>query len=198
MNPSQNWWARNAVGLKIFFRVILGVIWLINGTLKFTAGYNGSFLGDVQSSQQYAPSWLSGWYSFWVTQATNNTNLIVYTVGTLEILLGLALILGFIRKITYVAGVILSLLIWAVPEGFGASGQGYGPGSGATDIGVGAIYALVFLGLIIINSTYGPSRWSVDALIERYFPRWATLAEFGGMRALKSTPVPKAPASTGS
>lgn len=183
----ENWWARNAVRLKTVFRLVLGLVWTINGTLKFTSGYNGTFLSNVQASQANAPSWLQGWYSFWVTQATNQTNLIVYTVGSLEILLGVALLLGFLRKIAYLAGMALSLLIWAVPEGFGAP---YGPGSGATDIGTGAIYALAFLGLIVINSTYGPSRWSVDHLIEKVFPRWASLAEFGGIRALRPAAVP--------
>ncbi len=172
-----NWWARNAKGLKTAFRLILGVIWSINGYLKFTSGYTGSFLSDVQNSESNAPSWLHGWYAFWVVQATNSSTLIVYTVGTLELLLGIALLLGFLRKIAYLAGMALSLLIWAVPEGFGAP---YGPGTGTTDIGTGAIYALAFLGLVVINATYGPSRWSVDHWIERRFPRWASLAEFRG------------------
>ena len=177
-----NWWARNASRLKTVFRLVLGLVWMIDGVFKFTSGYTGSFLSDVQNSQGNAPGWLGGWYSFWVTQATNSGNLIVYTVGTLELLLGIALVLGFMRKVAYLGGVALSLLIWAVPEGFGGP---YGAGTGATDIGTGIIYALVFFGLIVINSTYGPSRWSVDHLLERRFPRWASIAEFGGIRALR-------------
>jgi nitrite reductase (NO-forming) len=187
--PDRNWWARNAGRLKTVFRVVIGVIWAIDGFFKFTSGYTGSFLGDVQNSQSGAPGWLNGWYSFWVTQATHNGTAIVYTVGVFETLLGIALILGFMRKIAYIGGVVLSLLIWAIPEGFGGP---YGAGTGATDIGTGIIYAMVFFGLIVINSTYGPSRWSVDNLIERRFPRWASVAEFGGVRALP--PAVTAPA----
>ena len=73
-------------------------------------------------------------------------------------------------------GVILSVLIWAVPEGFGGP---YQSGSGGTDIGTGIIYAIAFLGLILINATYGPSRTSLDYYIERKFPGWARVAEFG-------------------
>lgn len=171
----QGWWQRNASWLKTAFRVILGVVWLVNGSLKFTSGYVDGFLGDVQASQSNAPAWLSGWYSFWATQATNNGTLIVYTVGTLEILLGVALVLGLIRKITYGAGAVLSLLIWAVPEGFGAP---YGPGSGTTDVGTGAVYAIAFLGIIVVSALAGPSRWSIDYLIEKRFPAWRKLAEF--------------------
>jgi len=178
----RNWWARNAGGLKTAFRLTLGIVWLFDGVFKFTSGYTGNFLGDVQTSQSNAPGWLSGWYSFWVTQATNQGTLIVYTVGALELALGIALVLGLLRKVAYLGGVVLSLLIWAVPEGFGGP---YGAGSGATDLGTGIIYAIAFFGLIVINSTYGPSRWSLDNLIERRFPRWASLAEFGGIRALR-------------
>jgi uncharacterized membrane protein YphA (DoxX/SURF4 family) len=176
---SSSWWARTAGRWKTVFRILLGAIWLIDGTLKFSSGYVNDFLGDVQNAQSNAPGWLSGWYSFWVSQATSNSTLIVYTVGTLEVSLGLALLFGFMRKVAYSGGVILSLLIWAVPEGFGGP---YGSGSGTTDVGTGIVYAIAFLGLIVINATYGPSRWSLDSLIERAFPRWRWVAEFGNAR----------------
>jgi uncharacterized membrane protein YphA (DoxX/SURF4 family) len=178
------WWGRNARWLKTAFRILLGVAWLVNGVLKFTSGYVSSFLTDVQTSQANAPSWLSGWYAFWTTQATNNPTLIVYTVGVLEVVLGLALVLGLLRKIAYSGGVILSLLIWAVPEGFGGP---YQNGAGGTDVGVGLSYAIGFLGLIVVNAALGPSRWSLDHVIERRFPWWAKLAEFR-----KGPPVPVA------
>ncbi|NNN17475.1 MAG: DoxX family protein [Thermoplasmata archaeon] len=177
MARRDGWWVRNARPLKTIFRVLLGVIWLIDGVLKFTSGFVDGFLAAVQAAQANAPSWLSGWYSFWVAQATANPSLIVYTVGVLEVFLGLALILGFMRKIAYAGGVILSLLIWAVPEGFGGP---YQSGAGGTDVGTGVIYAVAFLGLILINATYGPSRYSLDFYIERRFPRWASIAEFRG------------------
>ena len=170
-----SWWARRARPLKTLFRVLLGLVWLTDGILKFTSGYVDNFLGDVQASQSSAPSWLSGWYSFWVTQASSNGSLIVYTVGTLEVVLGLALVLGFMRKVAYAGGLLLSLLIWAIPEGFGGS---LASGSGATDPGVGVIYAIAFLGLIVISAIYGTSRLSVDYYIERRFPGWARVAEF--------------------
>lgn len=180
-NGNPGWWQRNARWLKTAFRVILGLVWLVNGILKFTSDYVSSFLSDVQTSQANAPSWLSGWYSFWASQATSNASLIVYTVGALELLLGLALVFGFMRKITYAAGAILSLLIWAVPEGFGGP---YANGAGGTDVGTGMVYAIAFLGLIVVTSLAGPSRWSVDYFLERRFPSWRKVAEFSpGMTA---------------
>lgn len=183
---SETWWVRHANALKTSFRIILGLVWLIDGVLKFTSGYVNGFLGNVQNQQANAPSWLSGWYSYWATQAANNGTLIVYTVGVLETLLGLALIFGFARKLAYVGGVILSLLIWAVPEGFGGP---YQTNSGGTDVGTGVIYAIAFLGLIVINATYGSSRISVDHYIERRFPGWARIAEFAGRGKLAATPT---------
>lgn len=171
----KSWWVRNAHPLKTLFRVLLGVVWLIDGVLKFTSGFVGSFQDNVLNAQANAPSWLSGWYSFWATQAGTNATLIVYTVGALELTLGLALIFGFMRKIAYAGGVILALLIWAVPEGFGGP---YQSGAGGTDVGTGVIYAVAFLGLILVNATYGPSRYSLDYYIERKFPSWAKIAEF--------------------
>ena len=191
-DAKKTWWVRNAHPLKTTFRLVLGLIWLIDGVLKFTSGYVNGFLGDVQNAQANAPSWLSGWYSFWTTQATTNTNLIVYTVGVLEVALGLALIFGFMRKIAYTGGVVLSLLIWAVPEGFGGP---YQSGAGGTDVGTGIIYAVAFLGLILVNATYGPSRYSLDYYIERRFPRWARIAEFSqsmGKVGDGATPPPPA------
>jgi uncharacterized membrane protein YphA (DoxX/SURF4 family) len=173
-NPT--WWVRHAHPLKAAFRFLLGVAWLTDGILKFTSGFVNSFLASVQTSQANAPGWLSGWFSFWATQASSNSTVIVYTVGVLEIALGLALVLGFMRKIAYSGGVLLALLIWAVPEGFGGP---YQTGSGGTDIGTGIIYAIAFLGLILINATYGPSRYSLDYYIERRFPGWSKIAEFG-------------------
>ena len=173
IRPSPGgWWLKNASWLKTTFRFLLGVVWIVDGWLKFQNDFVGQFPGVVQNAQANAPSWLSGWYSFWASQAANDPSAIVYTVGTLELALGLALVFGFLRKIAYFGGALLSLLIWAVPEGFGGS---YGPGT--TDIGTGAVYAMLFLGLIVINAVFGVSRFSLDYLLERRWPWWAKLAE---------------------
>ena len=197
-DPNASWWAHHATGVKTFARVLLGIALAIDGYLKFSSGYNnGQFLSDVQTQQASDPSWLSGWFSFWATQAANNSNAIVYSVGTLELLIGLALVFGFMRKIAYVGGIAITLLIWAIPEGFG--GPYTVSGSAATDVGTGIIYAIAFVGLIAISATYGSSRYSLDYYIERRFPSWARVSEFGTplwgpMRALKPA-APKAPAA---
>ncbi|MCI4358030.1 MAG: DoxX family protein [Thermoplasmata archaeon] len=175
MPTRSNWWVRNVVPLKTLFRILFGVVWIVAGALKFSSGFVSNFPAAVQTASGNAPGWLSGWYSFWLTQANANAQLIVYSVGGLELVLGIALVLGLLRKVAYLGGVLLSLLIWAVPEGFGGP---YGSGAGGTDVGAGVVYALLFLGLIVINSTFGPSRFSLDYLIERRVRAWSRLAEF--------------------
>jgi len=197
-DPYASWWTHHATGVKTFARILLGVAFFIDGLLKFTSGYNnGQFLADVQSQQQSDPSWLNGWFQFWINQATNNSNLIVYSVGTFETLIGLALIFGFIRKLAYVGGIVVTLLIWAIPEGFG--GPYTVSGSAATDVGTGIIYAIAFVGLIAISATYGSSRYSIDYYIERRFPGWARISEFGtplwGPMHPPRGVTPKAPAA---
>jgi uncharacterized membrane protein YphA (DoxX/SURF4 family) len=88
-------------------------------------------------------------------------------MGVLEAALGATLVLGFMRKIAYLGRMVLSLLIWAIHEGFGGR---YGPGY--TDIVTGIIYSTLLLSLIIINTVSGPSRYSLDFFLERKAPFW--------------------------
>ena len=167
-----HWIVRNVYWLKSFIRVIVGIVWLIDGSLKFQPGFVDSFPGLIKSAGQ--PTWLQPWFNFWYNATVGNAAPFVYGIGLLEISLGVVLMVGFVRKLAYIGGLILSLLIWAVPEGFGGP---YGPGS--TDIGTGVVYSFVFLSLIIINAMSGPSKYSLDYMIERKFPAWKRVAEFG-------------------
>jgi thiosulfate dehydrogenase (quinone) large subunit len=171
MKGSRNWVARNVGWLKPFMRIILGIVWFIDGSLKFSSGFVESFPALIKSQGQ--PSWLQPWFNLWSNATSANAALFVYGIGTLELALGAVLVLGFMRKIAYLGGMALSLLIWAIPEGFGGP---YGPGS--TDIGTGVIYSFLFLSLIIINTISGPSKYSLDFLIERRYRFWKRVAEF--------------------
>ncbi len=180
----DSWWVRRTPQLKVIFRVLFGLIWGIDGSLKFTPGLVSVFPQMVSDAAQGQPAWLSGWFSFWQAQVSADPALWVYSTGIFELVLALALCLGILRKLAYTGGILLSLVIWAVPEGFGGP---YGPGS--TDIGTGVIYAMVFLMLMVISATYGPSTWSVDYYLERRWPWWARLSEIRSPRpSLPSNP----------
>lgn len=171
----DSWLYPNRSRLKSGMRIAFGLVWGIDGALKFQPGVVDSFPASVVDGGNGQPAWLHGWFAFWAAQASQNAALWVYLTGVLELALALGLVLGFLRKVTYGLGLALSLVIWAVPEGFGGP---YGPTS--TDIGTGIVYAFVFLLLMVVNATYGPSQYSLDRLIERRWPRWEKVAEIRG------------------
>ena len=173
MAKGKHWLHENSVVLKAVIRAVFGVVWLIDGMLKFQPGMAGTFVQMITSAGQGQPAWLTPWFTFWAGFVSQDPGFWVLLIGAGEIALGLGLIFGVLRKTAYVAGFFLSLLIWAVPEGIGGP---YGPSS--TDIGTGIIYALVFLNLMIVNATYGPSRLSLDFWIEKRIKWWRALAEF--------------------
>ena len=168
----DNWITRNIYKISRAFAIIFGIIWGIDGILKFQPGLVQAFPGMVSSAAAGQPSFFSGWYSFWLAQASANPAFWVYITGILELALAFSLIFGFMRKVSYGGGFLLSLFIWAVPEGFGGP---YGPG--ATDIGTGIIYAMVFLFLIVLNASNGPNPYTLDSHIEKRFKWWKILAE---------------------
>lgn len=175
----DSWLVRHQDQLRTGLRVILGLVLLIDGSFKFQPGFVGSFSVPSQTS----PSWLNPWFAFWSAQVSANTALWVYMTGTFELALGLALVFGFLRKIAYSAGIVLMLLIWAVPEGFGTP---YGPSS--TDIGTGIVYALLLLALLLFDAMLGPGRYSLDGAIIRRQPRWARISEVQPLTSVKQTP----------
>ncbi len=168
----DNWFVRNVGTLKVILRVVFGLFWAIDGALKFAPGFVDSFPDIIGSAGQGQPSWLAGWFSFWSSVTSTNPAFFVYSTGTLELALAFGMIFGLARKIVYSASFFLSLVIWSVPEGFGGP---YGPGS--TDVGTGAVYALASLLFLIINATFGPSRLSLDRIVEDKWPAWKRIAE---------------------
>jgi nitrite reductase (NO-forming) len=126
----------------IIARIVFGTFWLIDGTL------------------------------FWTSAASPTSALVVYSVGPVELALGILIILGLMRKVAYGVSFFFSLLIWAVPEGFRGL---YGPSS--TDIGSGIVYAFASLLFLLIIGIFGPSPYSMDYQIEKRFPAWKRIAE---------------------
>jgi len=121
---------------------------------------------------------------FWVRLQTPRPDFFAYLVAILETLVALAVILGFARKLTYIASAIFSVVIWAVAEGFGGPYM-----SGSSDIGTAVIYAVVFAGLLVIAYYAGTDRYSVDYYLEQRVSWWWKVAE---MRrpAIATVPAP--------
>ena len=164
--PSSVDWPKSGV------RMIFGGIWLVDAYLKWQPAFRAEYLDLLVSAAKDQPAWLSPWFQFWISLVSPRVPFFYFGTALIETCIALALILGFARKLTYIFAIGFSLLIWSTAEGFG------GPyTAGATDIGTGIIYALVFLTLLALNTQTGTSKYSVDFLIEKRFPWWRKVAE---------------------
>jgi hypothetical protein len=82
------------------------------------------------------------------------------------------LLLGVARRVGYALGAVYTVLIWAVGEGFG------GPyTSGATDVGTGIVYALLFITLLTFAPPARRERLSLDRVLVGRWPWWHLAAE---------------------
>src|SRR5215472_17636840 len=157
------------------FRIAFGIVWLVDGALKFVWLQPSDVVTLVQRASQGQPAWLHPWYNFWIASLTSTPAAFLHGIGLIELALGLALVIGFLRKTVYLGGIILSLMIWSTVEGFGGP---YGSGSTSTDIGAAIMYAFIFVAIIVVERSSNYSRYSLDALIERKLNGWKHVAEF--------------------
>ncbi|MGE5139372.1 MAG: nitrite reductase, partial [Rudaea sp.] len=164
-------------------RSAFGVIWAIDAYLKWQPAFTDHFVGYLQNAAQGQPDWLQPWFSFWIALVSPQPDLFVAAVRIIETAIAAGLLLGLARKWTYIVGLLYSLLIWSTAEGFG------GPYIlGATDIGPGMIYVLVFISLAIIAMVLGRTPYSVDYYLENRNPSWARVAEFSPERVVAQQP----------
>lgn len=170
-------WPKDAV------RIGFGLVWLVDAILKWLPGFRSDYMDALREGAAGQPSWLRGWFTFWINLQAPRATFFAYLVAVVETLIALALIFGFARKLTYISAIVFSLLIWATAEGFGGPYM-----SGSADIGTAIIYALVFASLLVLNAQCGPARYSVDAWIERRWPWWYRVAEVG--RPVAAEPAP--------
>lgn len=171
------------------FRIGFGLIWAIDAAFKWQSGFRQGFMGMVMTEGKGQPGWLHGWFHFWINFQHPDATFFAWATAVIETIIALALIFGVARKYLYIIGAIFSLTIWGTAEGFG------GPyGASSTDIGAAVMYAVVFLGLLALNHEGGPSRFSIDYLIEQRISWWHRIAEAGNARQpaelLHRGPVP--------
>jgi nitrite reductase (NO-forming) len=170
---------------KDLFRIGFGLIWLIDGAFKWTSGFRHEFVGMINGAGQGQPGWLHWFFTLAHDVFTSHPHAWAYAIAALETLIGLALVLGFARKLTYIVTFFTGLGIWAVAEGFG------GPyNSSSTDIGAAVMYAVVALGLLALNYEAGPSRFSVDYYLEQRISWWHRIAELEGFRRKRNIAMP--------
>jgi nitrite reductase (NO-forming) len=160
--------------------MFFGLIWAIDAWFKWQPEFQHSFMKIVQGGAESQPSWLGSWYQFWQTSLRPYAPSLALVTAIVETIIAVALIVGFARKPLYIIGALWSLGIWAIPEGFGNTSR-----ADYTDIGTSIIYVTVFAALWALDACTGPRRYSLDALIERYFPPWKRVAEVRDSRAVE-------------
>ena len=166
---SEAWPAMARTALRVAF----GLIWVANAAFTWTSGFAVHYVGYLHNAAQGQPAWSAWWFNAWIAVVTPHADLFVWLTRIIETALALALVLGFARKTVYVLGALFSLLVWSTAEGFG------GPYTvGATNMGSGIVYVLVFIALMVINSRSGPSLYSLDYYIERAWPSWRSMSEW--------------------
>lgn len=156
-------WRTQGVGV---LRMGFGLIWSIDAWFKWQPGFVDNLAGYLKADGQ--PPAVAAWITFWLHVVRANPHLFAYLQAGAETALALFLLLGAFSNLTCCIGFLLSLFIWSAPEGFGGP---YTPG--ATDIGTGIIYALVFAGLFLVG---GGLALSVDSRLTPILGRWGFLA----------------------
>jgi nitrite reductase (NO-forming) len=154
-------------------RVAFGLIWVVNAALTWRSQFAVHYVGYLHNAAQGQPGWSRWWFDLWIAIVTPHAGLFVWLTRIIETGLALALLLGLGRKTLYALGGLFSLLVWSTAEGFG------GPYAiGATNMGAGIVYVLVFLALIAISSYAEPSPYSLDYYIQGRWPRWRHVSEW--------------------
>lgn len=163
-------------------RVAFGVIWAVNAAFVWSSQFHTNYLGYLHNAADGQPAWSAFWFDFWIDLVTPRVSLFVWLTRLAVTALALALLFGFARRTVYVLGALFSLLIWSTAEAFG------GPYVvGATNMGVGITYVLIFAVLIAINNRGGTSLYSVDYFIEQRWPWWSWIAEWRRRRVPQVT-----------
>ena len=175
-----------------FLRVGFGVAWAINATLKWLPGYRDSYLSALRGVAQGQPGFLHGWFHFWITLQSGSPSLWADLTGLAETSLALVLLLGVARRPGYLFGAGYMLLVWAVGEGFG------GPyTAGATDVGTGIIYTILFLVLFVCAPTADQERFSLDRVLVARYPHWGLIADLGRRTEIRTETETKIPSPVG-
>ncbi|MCL4394273.1 MAG: DoxX family membrane protein [Chloroflexi bacterium] len=168
---AQDAWRLNGLGL---LRIVFGIIWLIDAWFKWQPEFIGKFTDFLTGALDGQPAVVQAWINLWINIVNVNPRALAYLVALGETAIAVGLIFGLFSNLTYLGGILLSLVIWSTAEGFGGP---YAPGS--TDIGSAVIYVLVFAGLFLTSSGL---YLGLDRRLTPLLGRWGGLAS-GSLRS---------------
>src|SRR5436853_2749519 len=150
-------WERIGI-LRIFF----GLVWGMDAWLKWQPAFQNTFVEQVSAAKDGQPALVQQWISFWTELVSVNPLLFARLEASTETALAIFLVFGVFSNLTSIVGILLSLGIWSVPEGFGGP---YVPGH-STDVGTALPYAILFALLLIASAGryYGLDSWLTPRL----------------------------------
>jgi uncharacterized membrane protein YphA (DoxX/SURF4 family) len=149
-------------------RIAFGLVWSVDAYFKWQPAFADNFVGYLKETFDGQPALIQTWLNFWIKLVSIDPHLFARIVALSETGIAVGLLLGLFSNLAYAGGVILSLVIWAVPEGFGGP---YAPG--ATDIGAGIIYIFGFLGLFLLSAG---QHYGLDRILWERLGRWQFLS----------------------
>lgn len=158
-HPGNNIWRARAIAC---LRVAFGLVWVVAAWLKWQSAFQQSFLAQINKASDGQALAIQAWISLWSHMVSFNPLLFARIEASMETALAVLLILGLFSNLSYVVGMLLTLGIWAIPEGFGGP---YQPGQ-STDIGTALPYALLFGVLLAISAGryYALDQWLTPRL----------------------------------
>lgn len=167
--PSQpivsSWRTKGIAALRVTF----GLIWLVDAWLKWQPNFIGGFSQMIAATAQGQPGPIKAWIEIWATLIKTNPPLFAYSSALIETSIAICLLLGLLSNLTYILGILYTLGIWSVAEGFGGP---YVPGQ-STDVGAALLYTLLFALLLCISA----GRYvAFDQWLTSRLGRWGLLA----------------------
>jgi len=158
-NTHVSTWRAKAIAL---LRAAFGLIWAIAAWLKWQPPFINSFSEHVSASGEGQPAAIQAWISLWSHLINTNPHLFAYVLASTETAIAVCLSFGLLTNLTCVVGLLLSLGIWSVGEGFGGP---YKLGE-STDVGTALIYALLSAVLLAIAAGryYSVDQWLTPRL----------------------------------
>jgi thiosulfate dehydrogenase (quinone) large subunit len=178
-------WRFSGIGI---LRIVFGIVWGIDAWFKWQPDFVNNFTSYLSGAQDGQPWPVHHWIGFWINVVHVDPTVFAYLVAAGETSIALALILGVFSNLTYLVGVLLSVIIWATAEGFGGPYH-----AGSTDIGAAIIYVLVFAGLFLSAAGLYAG---LDRRLTPRLGRWGVLAS-GWFRGGRSAAPAARPAQLG-
>jgi len=129
-------------------RILFGVTWAVAAYLKWQPAFIQSFANIVGHASQGQPTPIQAWISLWQNIVQVNPTAFGFLPALVESLLAICFIFGIFTNTAAFIGIVWSLIIWSVPEGFGGP---YVPGQ-STDIGTSFPYLLLCALLLLLSS----------------------------------------------